>query len=75
MLKQCQNHVQKDMDGNDNLQKQLYNASYELINDLLTDIKRPFKNICIHGYHANQVIDYLAIHYQHNIKGFYNANQ
>jgi len=40
----------------------LYKLSYSLIEDMLTDIKRPFNNVCIHGRYPQLIIPKLLDH-------------
>lgn len=43
----------------------LHQLSYELIKDMIVDIKRPFTNICIHGRDPQLI---LPVIYEHNKK-------
>ena len=45
--------------------QQLQQLAYALIADMITDIKRPFTNICIHGRSPEIVLPFLQ---QHNSK-------
>ncbi len=36
--------------------------SYQLVSDMITDVKRPFIDVCIHGRHPNNLLPVLAQH-------------
>ena len=40
----------------------LSQRSYEMVSDMITDVKRPFLNICIHGRNPNLLLPFLQHH-------------
>ena len=48
---------------------QLNEFSYELVADVITDIKRPFSNICIHGRQPHLILPFLKEHNRKFNKG------
>lgn len=42
----------------------LHRLSYDLIADMITDIKRPFTNICIHGKTPRLILPFIRQHNQ-----------
>lgn len=49
----------KAQKGENQLQSNLYSLSYDAIKDILEDVKKPFSNICIHGYYPYKIINFL----------------
>lgn len=41
---------------------QLHEMAYALIADMVTDIKRPFTNVCIHGRSPHLIIPFIHKH-------------
>jgi hypothetical protein len=41
---------------------QLNSLSYNLITEMIADIKRPFRNICIHGRQPELILPHLLTH-------------
>ena len=40
----------------------IHELSYELIADMIIDVKRPFQNVCIHGRYPHFILPFIKEH-------------